>query len=401
MRTVRCLPGDADAATLELSWYSLVCMLYRVLCSRRGRRGLYGQQNAVKSPCSVLLSAALRPCLWPTVRGAAQVGSLPGALPALLDLVAAWQADRRAEPPDPGVPDPRPPDPGAAPREVAAAAARCLAQLSVHERLRPRLAVAGALTVLCAAALRAGGLAAPARPAASDGSGGDGGDAGRDNGSHMNGSSDGRGALGGRLGAAAACGVSEGGGGGQNGARQPSESEPGAPGRQDAAGFCRGSSGAGAGGAGWTPRQAPRAAPSAAHATGLALQRAAAAAVANLCGDAALAARAAEDGVAARALVALAASPDLDVQVRKGVCIGLVQGAAEDGVAARALVALAASPDLDVQVYMRASVRSAPCGPSGSPAGARACLAVRAAQHSTSSLNEISQTLADDSIGPQ
>ncbi len=247
-------------------------------------------------------------------RGAAQVGSLSGALPALLDLVAAWQADRRAEPPDPGVPDPRPPDPGA----------RCLAQLSVHERLRPRLAAAGALAVLCAAALRAGGLAAPALPAAADGSGGDGGNGVRDNGSHMNGSSDGGGALSGRLGASAACGVSEGGGGGQNGARQPSESEPGAAGRQDAADFRRGSAGGGAGGAGWTPRQAPRAAPSAAHAAGLALQRAAAAAVANLCGDAALAARAAEDGVAARALVALAASPDLDVQVRKGVCVGLV-----------------------------------------------------------------------------
>jgi hypothetical protein len=276
----------------------------------------------------------LRPALYPTLRplpvadsrGAAQVGSLPGALPALLDLVAAWQPHGRAEPPDPRAPDPRPPDPGAAPGEVAAAAARCLAQLSVHERLRPRLAAAGALPVLCAAALRAGGLAAPARPAAADGGGGGGGGGnnggGRDHSSRTNGSGDGGGAQGARPGAAASCGVSEGGGGGQGGERQPSESEPGAAGRQDAADACRG----GGVGAEWTPRQAPKAAPGAAHAMGLALQRAAAAAVANLCGDAALAARAAEDGVAARALVALAASPDLDVQVGKGVGTGLVLG---------------------------------------------------------------------------
>lgn len=180
------------------------------------------------------------------------MADLPGALPALLDLVSGWDGnvtgcfaallEARAR------------------AEVAAAAARCIAQLSVHERLRLRLADAGALLVVAAAALRPGG----------DGD-----------------------ALPGALG-------------------KPSDPAPGASAPEAT------SAAAGGGEAGKTPRQrtprAPKPSPdrvlaAAAHA----LQRGAAAALANLCGDAALAERAGDEAVV-RALAALAVSPDRDVQ---------------------------------------------------------------------------------------
>lgn len=179
-----------------------------------------------------------------------QVADLPGALPALLGLVSGW--DGGVTGCSAALPEAR------ARAEVAAAAARCIAQLSVHERLRLRLANAGALPVLAAVALRAGG----------DGD-----------------------ALPGTL-------------------AKPSDPAPGA------------SAAAGGGEAEKTPRQrtlrAPKPSPPdrVLAAAAAALQRGAAAALANLCGDAALAERAGGEGVV-RALAALAASPDRDVQASK------------------------------------------------------------------------------------
>lgn len=192
---------------------------------------------------------------------AVQVGALPGAIPALLNLVSGREAFALG--------DARP----AMPAEVAAAAAQCLAQLSVHERLRPRLVAAGALPALCAAALQAGGI--ELLDGALE-------DPGRD------------------------AGTSEG-----LASRSAAAPQAAAAGGRDRAG---GGGGDGSSGGGGGVSQALRPHARGQDAAARALQRAAVATVANLCGDAAPAERSADD-LGVGALAALAASSDRDVQV--------------------------------------------------------------------------------------
>ena len=193
-------------------------------------------------------------CHWADQVPSTQVADLPGALPALLGLVSGWGADAAGRPAE-----------ARARAEVVAAAARCVAQLSVHERLRLRLVDAGAPSVVAAAALQAG----------SDG------DAAQKCLDKHSDPADGAGSASSAPAAASAA------------------AEAGVQGRTP-----------------WqrTPR-APKPPPDRAlAAAACALQRGAAAALANLCGDAALAERVGDETVV-RALAALAALPDRDVQV--------------------------------------------------------------------------------------